>query len=114
MFSLKTTTATLVFTGFIGMAVFGALIMEYSMQNHSGCATATFTGGTCYATITLSQDIALGLLAPLLLLAGIIMLSCASAVPTLSLARRKICPRARAPDDSFIRWLALFELSPPH
>ena len=112
MSMLRSTAATLVFIGFAGIAVLGSALMEYSMATHDGCATAAFTGGTCYSTITFSQDIALGLFAPLLFVTALVLIFYVPVVQTLSPTRKKMRSRARAPDDSFVRWLALFELSP--
>ena len=110
---MKYLASVLLVTGFVWMAVFGALAMTYSMESHADCATAAFGGGTCFSAITVPQDIAFGLLVPLLfILFGILLLRSLFILPCAPLFRKRIRTFARAPDGSFLRWLSLFELSP--
>lgn len=128
---MKNFAAVLILVSFIGMAAFGAIIINHSMMSHGGCIASVITGGDCpinqlavFAHHLAALQVFSNSLPPVLGITLLLLLLCAPAVflvfggiyysppsPSLAYIKRNQ-DRKYFHKNPFLRWLALFEHSP--
>ncbi len=134
---MKSLLTTILFLGFVNIAVFGVFGMHSGMQNHdSGCIAATAQGTGCpkqsdsleyltfhldafreFSTATSGENILASLLALTLLAAGaglaLFLGNLALSQLDFAYFRYKQCENfSSPPEQQLLRWLALHENSP--
>ncbi len=126
-------TATLLFLSFIGIAVFGFVLMNHSMMRGENCIVSAVMGNPCptnqgsfalhhlaaLAVFSNSLPSAIFNVSPLIVLSFALALlaffrirSPYSRPPSFASALRRRNVRYRSHTPRFMRWLALFEHSP--